>query len=189
MLTARSVIARSGATRRSIPGPRWVDGFVSLAMALALVWSTLALAFNFPALTGRVVDQANIIPAATRAQIERKLASLEDKSGIQLVVATVSSLEGSDIETYSVDLARAWKIGEAKKKIEHSDSKHRRAEQARAAAKQHDYRALAEEAQAEAAALARINYRLQARISELEEMLRGRDSVIQGMKDRVKPVR
>ncbi|MFO1168483.1 MAG: TPM domain-containing protein [Rhodoblastus sp.] len=115
MPTARSVIARSGATTRSIPRPRWVDGFVSLAMALALVWSTLALAFNFPALTGRVVDQANIIPSATRAQIERKLASLEDKSGIQLVVATVSSLEGSDIETYSVDLARAWKIGEAKK--------------------------------------------------------------------------
>lgn len=87
-------------------------------MALAAVFAlfaTFAFALDFPALTGRVVDQANIIPAATRTQIEAKLASLEDKSGIQLVVATVSSLQDSDIETFSVDLARAWKLGEAKK--------------------------------------------------------------------------
>lgn len=55
-------------------------------MTFALV-ATFAFALDFPALTGRVVDQAGIIPSATRAQIETKLAALEDKSGIQLVVA------------------------------------------------------------------------------------------------------
>ncbi|MFT4096898.1 MAG: TPM domain-containing protein [Rhodoblastus sp.] len=79
------------------------------------LFATLAFALDFPALTGRVVDQANIIPAATRTQLEAKLASLEDKSGIQLVVATVPSLQDSDIETFSIDLARFWKLGEAKK--------------------------------------------------------------------------
>lgn len=75
----------------------------------------LACAFDFPALTGRVVDQAGVIPASTRDAIEAKLAELEDKSGIQLVVATVKSLQGSDIETFANQLFRAWKLGEAKK--------------------------------------------------------------------------
>ena len=74
-----------------------------------------ALAANFPALTGRIVDQANIIPAATRDAIEPKLADLEAKSGIQLVVATVSSLEGEEIEPYANELFRTWKLGEKDK--------------------------------------------------------------------------
>jgi uncharacterized protein len=75
----------------------------------------LALALTFPPLTGRVNDQANIIPAQTSAALETKLKDLEDKSSIQLVVATVNSLDGSDIETYANGLFRAWKLGEAKK--------------------------------------------------------------------------
>ena len=70
---------------------------------------------NFPALSGRVVDQANVLTPETRASIEGKLKDLEDKSGIQLVVATVSSLEGLEIEPYANQLFRAWKLGEAKK--------------------------------------------------------------------------
>ena len=50
---------------------------------------------TFPALTGRVVDQANIISPEQRASLEGRLKELEDKSGIQLVVATVSSASGS----------------------------------------------------------------------------------------------
>ena len=91
-------------------------GPLSLVLALLFgVLATLAFAFDFPQLTGRIVDQANIIPFSTRTQIEGKLKALEEKSGIQLVVATVPSLQGSDIESFSVDLARAWKLGEAKK--------------------------------------------------------------------------
>jgi uncharacterized protein len=75
----------------------------------------LAHAIDFPALTGRVVDQANVIPAANRGAIEAKLKDLEDKSGIQLVVATVSSLQGTDVETFANELFRHWKLGEAKK--------------------------------------------------------------------------
>jgi len=49
-------------------------------------------ALHFPELTGRVVDQANVLPAAARSTLETKLAELENKSGIQLVVAMVASL-------------------------------------------------------------------------------------------------
>ena len=49
------------------------------------------------------------------ARIETKLADLEAKSGIQLVVATVSSLEGQEIEPYANELFRTWKLGEKDK--------------------------------------------------------------------------
>ena len=51
----------------------------------------------------------------TRSAIEQKLADLETKSGIQLVVATVTSLEGQEIEPYANELFRTWKLGEKTK--------------------------------------------------------------------------
>lgn len=94
------------------------DGLVMRGLA---VLAGLLLAFaaaaepTWPALTGRIVDQANVLSPAARAAIEPKLAELEDKSGIQLVVATVPSLQDDDIETFANGLFRAWKLGEAKK--------------------------------------------------------------------------
>jgi len=83
---------------------------------LALLFTGLAaLALNLPALTGRIVDQANVIPADVRSAIEPKLVDLEAKSGIQLVVATVNSLEGQEIEPYANELFRSWKLGEKAK--------------------------------------------------------------------------
>lgn len=90
-------------------------------LRLAVVFSALlaaiaaACALTFPLLTGRVVDQANIIQPATRTAIEQKLADLENKSGIQLVVATVTSLESQEIEPYANELFRTWKLGEKTK--------------------------------------------------------------------------
>src|SRR5580704_8558239 len=87
----------------------------SLTAALFLYLATLVFALDFPPLTGRVVDQAGVIKSGTRNDLEEMLKGLEDKSGIQLVVATVKSLQGSDIETYANQLFRFWKLGEAKK--------------------------------------------------------------------------
>jgi uncharacterized protein len=86
-----------------------------LAAAFLVALTSLAFAFDFPPLTGRVVDQAGILSAQARNDIETKSKDLEDKSGIQLVVATVKSLQGSDIDTYANQLFRFWKLGEAKK--------------------------------------------------------------------------
>jgi uncharacterized protein len=76
---------------------------------------TVAFAFDFPPLSGRVVDQAGVISPASKSDVETKSKDLEDKSGIQLVVATVKSLQGGDVETYANQLFRFWKLGEAKK--------------------------------------------------------------------------
>ncbi|MFZ2075916.1 MAG: TPM domain-containing protein, partial [Xanthobacteraceae bacterium] len=77
--------------------------------------TVLAFALDYPPLTGRVVDQANVITAQSRGALETKLKELEDKSSIQLVVATVKSLQGSDVETYANGLFRFWKLGQAQK--------------------------------------------------------------------------
>lgn len=91
-------------------GTRFFTALVALLCA-----SFVAFAANRPALIGRIVDQANIIPVETRNAIEPKLAELETKSSIQLVVATVSSLEGEEIEPYANELFRSWKLGEKTK--------------------------------------------------------------------------
>jgi uncharacterized protein len=94
-------------------GPRLQRAMAAFAVLLWMVGAALAL--TFPALSGRVVDQAGIIDLQTQATIETKLADLESKSGIQLVVATVKSLEGQDIEPYANLLFRDWKLGEKTK--------------------------------------------------------------------------
>jgi uncharacterized protein len=94
----------------AIPRAAWA------LLAALFVWAALALAApTFPQLTGRIVDAAEVIPQATRAALEPKLEALETKSGIQLVVATVKSLEGQAIEPYANELFRHWKLGEATK--------------------------------------------------------------------------
>jgi uncharacterized protein len=86
-----------------------------LGVALTVCLVSFAFAFDFPPLSDRVVDQANVMTAESRGGLESRLKDLEDKSGIQLVVATVKSLQGSDIESYANGLFRFWKLGQAQK--------------------------------------------------------------------------
>src|SRR4051812_33491928 len=93
----------------------WGRKHLAVAILALLYSAVIALALTLPALTGRIVDAANIIPADVRTSLQPKLADLEAKSGIQLVVATVVSLEGQEIEPYSNELFRSWKLGEKTK--------------------------------------------------------------------------
>jgi uncharacterized protein len=75
----------------------------------------IAQTLTFPALTGRVVDDAGILDAGARATLTEKLAALEAKTSDQLVVATVKSLQGTSVEDYGNRLFREWKLGETAK--------------------------------------------------------------------------
>ena len=70
---------------------------------------------DFPKLSGRVVDQANLIPADREAALTARLEGIERETGRQLVVATVPSLRGMEIDQYGPLLARNWGIGQADK--------------------------------------------------------------------------
>jgi uncharacterized protein len=66
---------------------------------------------TFPALTGRVVDQAHVLSPQAQAQLDQELAALEAKTRRQLVVVTLPSLNGYDIADYGYQLGRAWGVG------------------------------------------------------------------------------
>ena len=84
---------------------RWL----SLLLILAAV---PAAAQDFPKLTGRVVDAANIIPDDQEAALAQRLEGIETASSRQLVVATIPDLQGYPIEDYGYRLGRAWGIGQ-----------------------------------------------------------------------------
>jgi uncharacterized protein len=81
-----------------------------LLLAAALAASAQSA---LPALTGRVVDNANLIDPATKSALTAKLAAFEQKSTDQIVVATVNDLGGEAIEPYANRLFREWKLGQA----------------------------------------------------------------------------
>jgi uncharacterized protein len=85
-----------------------------LAAILAIVTmaAEVRAAPSFPPLTGRVVDAANILPDATAAALDAKLAALEKQTSIQLVVATVPDLQGYEIDEYGYQLGRTWALGQ-----------------------------------------------------------------------------
>ena len=71
-----------------------------------------AAAQGFPELSGRVVDQADLLPPEHEAALSQRLEALERQSSRQLVVATVTSLNGLEIEDYGYQLGRHWGIGQ-----------------------------------------------------------------------------
>src|SRR5215212_5560554 len=84
----------------------------ALLIALFLLFPLSALAQTFPPLTGRVVDAADLLKPEERAALEAKLKSHEDKTSDQVVVATLRSLEGYEIEDYANRLFRHWQLGQ-----------------------------------------------------------------------------
>lgn len=89
-----------------------------IGLLLAILFAPLAVAATtptgpqFPALTGRVVDNAHVLDAATQADLTAKLAALEQQTTRQLVVVTLPTLGGQDIEDYGNGLIRKWGIGQ-----------------------------------------------------------------------------
>ena len=107
----------AGSLRASVQSFREVGG---LARALMLALCGLLLAFSaaaleFPTLSGRVVDEANILDPAARAALTEKLAALEAKTTDQVVVVTLKSLQGTSIEDFGVELGRRWRVGQKDK--------------------------------------------------------------------------
>ncbi|MDO9223029.1 MAG: TPM domain-containing protein [Caulobacter sp.] len=85
-----------------------------MALTILLIALPALAAPTFPPLTGRVVDNADILSPAVEASLTDKLAGLETSSGHQLVVVTLPSLQGYEIEDYGYQLGRTWAIGDKK---------------------------------------------------------------------------
>lgn len=90
---------------RRAPAALW------LAFLAAFLLAAPAAAQTFPDLTGRVVDQAGLLPPEEAAALSQRLAALEQETSRQLVIATIADLDGMDIADYGTRLGRHWGIG------------------------------------------------------------------------------
>src|SRR6185312_9336740 len=80
---------------------------------LTLTWlsatSTAQAAPDFPALTGRVVDEAGVLSDDAKRELDRILAGDQEHfGGRQVVVVTLKSLQGYEIADYGYQLGRHW---------------------------------------------------------------------------------
>ncbi len=84
-----------------------------LVLLLASLSPGLAGAQQFPKLSGRVVDAANLLSPEQEVRLTALSTGVESASSRQLVVATIPDLEGRPIEDYGYRLGRAWGIGQS----------------------------------------------------------------------------
>jgi len=78
---------------------------------LLILHSGAVIAESPPVITTYVTDLANEIPNAQEQALTKELQAFEQKTKHQLVVITIPSLNGEDIKSYTLDLARTAKVG------------------------------------------------------------------------------
>jgi len=88
---------------------------LTLVALICFTCAGAAQTLTFPALTGRVVDEAGLLTAPEQAALTETLAGLEAKTTDQLVIVTLKSLQGTAIEDYAYQLGRHWQIGQKDK--------------------------------------------------------------------------
>ena len=82
-----------------------------ITSVLLLFIAVFAHGLDVPVLQGRVNDYAGMLSPATIRGLESKLADFENSESTQVVVLTIPSLAGENLEDYSIKVAEAWRIG------------------------------------------------------------------------------
>ncbi len=83
-----------------------------LMLFLLLLQAAPATARDIPSLTARVNDYAAMLSPATRQQLESVLTSLEKEESTQLAVLTIDSLQGENLEEFSLKVVEKWRLGQ-----------------------------------------------------------------------------
>lgn len=83
-----------------------------LACLLPCLFAANVGAADIPLLSGRVVDNAELLSPAARSSIAAKLKAHEDKTGNQIAVLIIPTLEGESVEPYAVRVFETWKLGQ-----------------------------------------------------------------------------
>jgi len=92
---------------RAVPARRW-----ALVAWFVLFASGAASGADVPFLTGRVVDNAEILKPATRDALTTALGAHEQATGNQVVVLTVPTIGDDSIEGYATKVFENWKLGQ-----------------------------------------------------------------------------
>ncbi len=82
-------------------------------IALFSVSTVSVFGLEVPRLEGRINDKAGVLSSSTSREIDSYLAAVEKATGAQIALLTIPSLEGDALESYSLRVAEAWKLGSA----------------------------------------------------------------------------
>ena len=104
-------------------GSIWLKGSVE-----EFFYSTILLTIGFfvvihaqeflpekPSKETSIYDGASLLSGTEKASLEQKLINYADTTSTQIVVATITSLEGHNINLYASQWAHKWGIGQADK--------------------------------------------------------------------------
>jgi len=83
-----------------------------LALLFVFILQGEVQALEVPQLSGRVVDAGHILSSGTIQLLDQQLQALEKEDSTQVVVLTISSLQGESLEEYSLKVAESWEIGQ-----------------------------------------------------------------------------
>lgn len=84
----------------------------ALLLLTLLFWGSAGAVDKYPEPTGYVNDFGNVLTPQESARLEQFLGSVDRVSGIQMVLVTLKSLEGEEVEDAAVRLYQQWGIGE-----------------------------------------------------------------------------
>lgn len=84
---------------------------ILFSILFCLLTFALAVAIDVPPLRGRVNDYAAVMSQDQLRSLESRLAQFEQETGHQVAVLTIPTLDGEDIEGFSIRVAENWKIG------------------------------------------------------------------------------
>lgn len=84
-------------------------------VAFSFCFVSVSWGFDVPKLTGPVVDEARLLSPSERSSLEELIRAAHSKGVIQLQVAILKNLQGEPIESASIKITDAWKLGDAKK--------------------------------------------------------------------------
>lgn len=87
----------------------------SLCVCAMVVALPAHAALAFPALTGQVVDTADMLDDQSKEHLSQMLKAHQQLTTEQVVVVTVPNLQGTSIEDYGYQLGRHWGIGQKDK--------------------------------------------------------------------------
>ena len=86
--------------------------FVTVFFSLLVCTVNMVFAIPKPTPEFYCNDFANVLSEKTRREIIDTGEQMRRDNGVQIVVTTVNNMEGKDIETYSLEMAREYQIGQ-----------------------------------------------------------------------------
>ncbi len=87
--------------------------FFGLALFVGLFLNSASLASEIPALNATINDLAGMMPQASVADLEARLARFRTETSYNVVVVTVKSLDGESIESFSLRTFKNLPLGDA----------------------------------------------------------------------------